>query len=108
MKLIINGAAYVCTGRPSFTDPVRFCLPGDKPDVTALGNTLSLRTDEGDILRDVDISAMTARRYFDGDWLTITNIPEPEPVTPPAPTPTLDDRVTTLETAFTALKEATT
>ena len=40
-------------------------------------------------------------------WVAGT-IPAPAPVTPPEPTPTLDERVTTLETAFTALKEATT
>ena len=40
-------------------------------------------------------------------WVAGT-IPAPEPVTPEPTAPTLDERVTTLETAFTALKEATT
>ena len=108
MKLLVNGTAYACTGRPSFTDPVRFTLPGDKPDAAALGDTLILEADDGYVLREVDISAITLRRYFDGSDLVITNTPAPEPVTPEPVAPTLDERVTTLETAFTALKEATT
>ena len=38
MKLYINNTAYPCVGWPSFTDPVRFELPGDKPDAAALSS----------------------------------------------------------------------
>ena len=94
MKLYINGTAYPCKGRPSFTDPVRFTLPGDKPDAAALGNTLTLKDDDGNVLREVDISAITLRRYFEGDTLVCTNTPEPEPVTP---TEQISEEDTTLD-----------
>ena len=94
MKLICNGTAYACNGRPSFTDPVRFELPGDKPDAAALGDTLILKDDDGNILREVDISAITLRRYFDGDVLICTNTLEPEPVTP---TEQISEEDTTLD-----------
>lgn len=108
MKLLINGTAYPCKGRPSFTDPVRFELPDTKPDAAALGNVLTLKDDDGNALREVDISAITLRRYFEGDWLICTNTPEPEPVTPVTPGPTTDERIAELEAALAALKEETT
>ena len=107
MKLYINNTAYPCTGRPSFEDPVRFELPGDKPDAAALGNTLILKDDDGNLLREVDISAITLRRYFEGDVLICTNTPEPEPVTPVTPGPTTEERIAELEAALAALKEET-
>jgi hypothetical protein len=89
MKLIINGTAYACTGRPSFRDPVGFCLPGDKPDTAKLGDTLTLQDNDGNALREVTVAEF-ARWYIDGDTLVGTNAPEPVPVepTPPAPTET--------------------
>ena len=94
MKLYINNTAYACKGRPSFEDPVRFELPGDKPDAAALGDTLILKDDDGNTLREVDISAITLRRYFDGDVLICTNTLEPEPVTP---TEQISEEDTTLD-----------
>jgi len=108
MKLIANGIEYPCTGRPRYDDPVRFTLPDTKPDPTALGNELVLVSDDGFELRRVDISGMTTRRYFDGDALVVTNTPEPEPEPEPEPssTPTVESRVTALETETGQLQTA--
>jgi len=100
MNLIINGTGYKCTGRPRFDDPVRIALPDTKPDAAALGDELVLVSDDGFELRRVDISGMTTRRYFDGNDLVVTSTPEPEPEPEPVPssTPTVESRVTALET----------
>ena len=92
MKLIINGTAYACTGRPSFTDPVRFTLPEDKPSTDALGVTLTLQDNDGNALREVPVAEF-ARWYIDGDTLVGTNAPEPVPVEPPTPAPTETEKL---------------
>ena len=92
MKLIINGTAYACTGRPSFHDPVGFCLPGDKPDATKLGYTLSLQDNDGNALREVTVAEF-ARWYIDGDTLVGTNAPEPVPTVPQPPAPTETEKL---------------
>ena len=92
MKLLINGTAYACTGRPSFHDPVRFCLPGDKPDTAKLGDTLTLTSDDGVVLRAVAAGSYQ-RWYISGDELIGTNAPEPVPVEPPTPAPTETERL---------------
>jgi hypothetical protein len=92
MKLLINDTAYACTGRPSFTDPVRFCLPGDKPSTDALGETLILQDNDGNVLREVTV-ADCARWYIDGDELVGTNAPEPVPVEPTPPVPTETEKL---------------
>lgn len=81
MKLLINGTAYACTGRPSFTDPVCFSLPADKPGAAALGEVLTLQDNDGTVLRGITVADF-ARWYIDGDLLVGTNAPEPVPVTP--------------------------
>ena len=88
MKLIINGTAYACTGRPSFTDPVRFTLPEDKPSTDALGETLTLQDNDGNALREVTVADF-ARWYIDGDTLVGTNAPEPVPTVPQPQAPTI-------------------
>jgi len=84
MKLIINGAAYGCAGRPSLRDPVRFNLPGGQPDPSVLGDTVSLRDDGGTVLREIAV-ADYSRWYISGNSLIGTNAPEPEPVEPIEP-----------------------
>lgn len=81
MKLLINGTAYTCTGRPSFMDPVFFELPGDKPGTGALGETLILQDNDGNVLREITVMDFS-RWYIAGDILVGTNAPVPEPVTP--------------------------
>lgn len=88
MKLLINGTAYACTGRPSFHDPVRFCLPGDKPDTAKLGDTLTLTSDDGFVLRAVAVGSYQ-RWYISGDELIGTNAPEPVPTVPEPQAPTI-------------------
>ncbi|MEA4947052.1 MAG: hypothetical protein VB058_05765 [Oscillospiraceae bacterium] len=87
MKLLVNGTAYACTGRPSFTDPVCFSLPADKPGAAALGEVLTLQDNDGTVLRGITVADF-ARWYIDGDLLVGTNAPEPEPVTPEPSIPT--------------------
>ena len=81
MKLLVNGTAYACAGRPSFTDPVCFSLPADKPGTDALGEALILQDDDGNVLREITVADF-ARWYIDGDLLVGTNAPKPVPVTP--------------------------
>lgn len=91
MKLIINGAAYGCAGRPSLRDPVRFNLPGGQPDPAALGEVLSLRDNEGTVLREISVADYT-RWYVSGAYLVGTNAPEPaEPVEPEPAAPSADE-----------------
>lgn len=92
MKLFINGTPYLCTGRPSFTDPVRFTLPEDKPSTDALGETLTLQDDDGNVLREVTVADF-ARWYIDGDALVGTNAPVPVPVEPTPPVPTATEKL---------------
>jgi len=104
MKLLVNGTAYACTGRPSFTDPVCFSLPADKPGAAALGEVLTLQDNDGNVLREITV-ADCARWYIDGDALIGTNAPEPTPVepTPQAPQTTaaeVSDALLELDAAY--------
>ena len=92
MKLLINGTACACTGRPSFTDPVRFTLPEGKPDATKLGDTLTLTSDDGFVLRAVAVGSYQ-RWYISGDELIGTNAPEPVPTVPQPPAPTETEKL---------------
>lgn len=121
MKLLINGTAHACTGRPSFTDPVCFTLPADKPGTVELGETLILQDDDGNVLREITVTDY-ARWYIDGDLLVGTNAPEPTPVepTPQAPQTTaaelsdalcgmdaaIDERLSAVEDALCDLDSA--
>ena len=100
MKLQINGTTYPVSGRPSFRDPVRFCIPKDKPDPGNLGEALTLTDDDGNIIREITVGGYS-RWDISGDTLTGTNIPEPEPLPPTAPPTTIED----LENAMCELDE---
>ena len=90
MKLIINDQNYPVRGVPTFKDPVRFCIPGEKPEIAGLGATMTLATDEGEALREITVGDY-ARWYISGDLLIGTNAPEPEPQQPTAPATTIED-----------------
>ena len=104
MKIIVNGTAYRCTGKPSLKEPVRFTLPDGQPDPAALGDTIRLQTDSGTVLREITV-ADYARWYVSGTYLIGTNAPEPEPVeeTPMSPELTYEDRLTAAESAISVL-----
>jgi len=97
MKILVNGTAYTCTGRPSLCDPVRFSLPDGQPDVAALGATVSLQDDSGFVLCEIP-AAGYARKFVEGTSLVLTNTPEPEAVeeTPEAMEPTAQEDANSL------------
>lgn len=94
MKILVNGTAYTCTGRPSLKDPVRFDLPGGQPDPAALGDVISLQDDSGTVLREITVAGFS-RWYVDGTSLIGTTAPEPaaagEPEEPTDPEATDTD-----------------
>ena len=85
MYLETNSQRFRCTGIPTLEgDPLRFCLPDGGPE--ELGGTVGLYTDDGFLLREVDVSGY-ARHERTGDTLVITNqpVPVPGPERSPAP-----------------------
>lgn len=85
MYIKTNGQRYRCTGTPALTgDPLRFTLPDGGPET--LGETVELYTDEGFLLRAVDVRGY-ARFAMQGDVLVITSQPEPAPAPEPEPAP---------------------
>lgn len=85
MYIKTNGQRHRCTGTPTLTgDPLRFTLPDGGPET--LGETVELYTDEGFLLRAVDVRGY-ARSAMQGDILVITSQPEPAPAPEPEPAP---------------------
>ena len=86
MYIETNGQRYRCTGTPMLEgDPLRFCLPDGGPG--ELGETVGLYTDDGFLLREIDVSGY-ARHERTGNTLIITSqpvsVPGPEPEPAPA------------------------
>lgn len=78
-------------------------LPDDFP--APIDDVVTLCRDDGFVMRE-DNPSDYLRQTFESGVLTLTNTPEPEPVTEPEePTPTVDDRVTTLESENALLKQ---
>lgn len=93
---------YPCKCRPGSTMVYRG-LPDDFP--APIDDVVTLCRDDGFVMRE-DNPSDYLRQTFESGVLTLTNTPEPEPVTEPEePTPTVDDRVTTLESENALLKQ---
>ena len=85
MYIETNGQRFRCTGIPTLEgDTLRFCLPDGGPG--ELGETVGLYTDDGFLLREVDVSGY-ARHERTGDTLVITSQPVPVPGLEPVPAP---------------------
>ena len=96
---------YPCKCRPGSTMVYRG-LPDDFP--TPVDSPVDLCRDDGFVMR-TDNPADYLRQTFSGGVLTLTNTPEPEPVEEPEePTPTVAERVTTLESENALLKQQVT
>ncbi len=85
MYIVTKGQRFRCTGTPTLEgDPLRFCLPDGGPG--ELGDTVGLYTDDGFLLREIDVSGY-ARHERTGNTLMITSqpVPVPGPERSPAP-----------------------
>lgn len=101
MYLTYNEKNYPCTCRPGAAMVYRG-LPDDFP--APVSGVLTLCADDGFVLR-ADTAEDWLRQTFEGGVLTLTNLPEPEPVEPaPDPGPTTEDRVADLEAENKLLK----
>ena len=78
MYLITNDTRYPCAGAPSLSgDTLTFVLPDGGPE--ELGPTVELYMDDGFHLVTLEVSGYL-RWVMSGDTLTITNLPEGEPL----------------------------
>lgn len=84
MYISYNGTNYPCECRPSSTMIYRG-LPDDFP--APVEGEIILCADDGFVLR-TDNAADYLRQTFENGVLTLTNVPEPEPVEPVDPKPT--------------------
>lgn len=104
MYITYNSINYPCKCRPSSTMRYRG-LPDDFP--APVDGEIVLCADDGFVLR-TDISNDYLRQTFKDGVLTLTNVPEPEPVEPEPEIiePTIEERVTELETQLAETDEA--
>ena len=93
MYIKYNGDNYPCFCRPTAADIKISRLPADFP--TPVSGEIVLYADDGFEMRTVVVEDYL-RQTFDNGVLVLTNIPEPELVEPDT-TPSLSERVTTLE-----------
>lgn len=84
MYIAYNGVNYPCQCRPSSTMTYRG-LPDNFP--APVEGEIILCADDGFVIR-TDNSADYLRQTFENGVLTLTNVPEPEPVEPVDPEPT--------------------
>ena len=83
MYLITNDTRYPCTGAPSlYGDTLTFVLPEGGPE--ALGSTVDLYMEDDFHMVSLDVSGYL-RWAMEEDILTITNLPEAEPLPDPPP-----------------------
>lgn len=106
MHIDCNSTKYPCTCKPSATMVYRG-LPDDFP--APVEGEIKLCSDDGFVMR-TDNTADYLRQIFENGTLTLTNVPEPveeeKPDYTETPTPTLKQRVTTLEESTAALEDA--
>lgn len=81
MYINYNGVNYFCTCRPSKTMVYRD-LPNDFP--FPIDGEIVLCADDGFVLR-TDNTSDYLRQIFEDGVLTLTNVPEPEPIEPDEP-----------------------
>ena len=106
MYIKYNNVNYPCVCRPS-TDMVYRGLPDDFP--APVSGEIILCADDDFVMR-TDNASDYLRQTFEGGVLTLTNVPAPvekeEPDYEENPTPTLRERVTTLEDGMAYLEDA--
>lgn len=99
MYIDYNNMKYPCTCRPASTMVYRG-LPDDFP--APVEGEIALCADDGFVMR-VDNTADYLRQTFEDGVLTLTNVPEPEPVEP-EPVEPVPEKVT-WEAMATAITE---
>jgi hypothetical protein len=93
MYIIIDGTNYPCGKYRKGPDSISWPVEGIALPVSAIATY----ADNGMLMR-VDNASDYARQTYENGILTLTNAPEPEPVTEPeTPIPTEEERLTALE-----------
>lgn len=87
MYISYNGTNYPCVCRPS-SDMVYRGLPDDFP--APVDGEIVLCADDDFVLR-TDNTSDYLRQTFENGVLTLTNVPEPEPIEPEPIEPETDD-----------------
>lgn len=88
MYMELDGQRYACTGMPTLEgDTLRFCLPEGGPELGGepAGTAVLCRDDGFELWRGSFAGRL--RWCYEGDVLTVTDLPEPEPAPAPEPGP---------------------
>lgn len=95
MYLIINNTRHSVSKRIAKSDTIKYLSV--TPAVEEITGTIQMFRDDGFLMSE-DSTDNYERKFQTGTLLTLTNKPEPQPVTPQ---PSLESRVTAIENAIT-------
>ena len=93
MYLLINNTRHACTRRIVTEDTIRYL--GVEPAPAEITGAAQLYRDDGFLMSEDNLDSF-ARKIYTGTLLTVTNVPEPQPVEPGPYVPTDTDILNTL------------
>lgn len=95
MYLLINGTRHAVSRRIVTKDTIKYLSV--TPDPGTVSGTIQVYRDDGFLMAEDNADGFERQQYT-GTLLTLTNAPEPTPVTP---SPTVEQRLTAIENAIT-------